>query len=1535
MENLLIPYEATLSIPCARALVFAPHPDDEVFGCGGAIMRHVQHNTPVHVIIVSDGTYGVSAEAENEHAIQRQNESIAAAQELGYGIPAFWHYPDRQISYSEKLIQHILASIREINADLVYAPSVLEMHPDHRALGMAVTEAVRRIGMMIRVAFYEVGVPLHPNLLLDISDLAARKSAAMACFSSQNAKQRYDQHIVALNCYRTYTLPEQVNAAEAYMLVNAEELADDPLKLYESEHTRQKALGLPLDRSDLPLVSVIIRSMDRPSLTEALDSIALQTYPHIEVVVVNAKGSNHGKTTEWCGNFPIRRIDMTEPSHRSHAANAGLLAAQGHYLVFLDDDDLFLPDHVATLVQALHNHPGKRCAYTGARVDYFVDGQFQKTTQFNDPFDAGRLWGRNFIPIHAMLFEQSLVTEDHCQFDECLEIFEDWDFWIQLSQHTDILHIDKITTVYRNHGYSGMGFQYNADFVRKARIKVYDKWRMLLTGEQLEELIQYREDLTSRLHKLLAENADQFHNLNLENQQREQTLQQKINNLTSTVDYLNRVNADSKRIINDLNTTIHSVFHSTSWKITSPLRFLVRIARGQYHEAWDGLRRKILFVLKAIYWRLPHRWRDRMVNNAYRVAGPLFSGMGHYEAWRARKSNSSLVFRRQAGSQPVVMIDFAETPLLMKPPLGRIAIHAHIFYADRIPEFYEHLKVIPFAYDLFVSVPDESVDQACKQVFSKLPHRQQLTVTVVPNRGRDIAPFFCTFGEALQQYDYVAHIHSKKSLHNNGGTDGWREYLLTGLLGSTENIRKIFTLLTGDQKIGLVYPQNFAKLPYSSYTWLSNRQMGQIWCNKLGIPLPKGYFDFPAGSMFWARAKALQPLFDAHFKLEDFPEEAGQKDATLAHCLERLFVPVCTLAGYNTSILQDTATASWSRWRFDQYLSHNRENIQTTLIDPAVRIIVFDIFDTLLTRPLLDPEMTKHIVAKRAGEKIGQTYLQYRALAETQARQKAGRDVDLNLVYAEFSILSGLPRDAVERLQQLEQTLEQDIVVPRPETIALMQHLIATGKRVILASDMYLPRPIVESMLLKHNIIDWHALYLSSDIGVRKDTGELYRQLLAQENTSPSAVIVIGDNEHSDVQVPSELGMRSYHILRPVELARATPRLESIIENTFYRPALNEQLTLGSIVQAGFGPLYYPGFSPANLLPPSPWIIGYAIVGPVILSFVQWLANKAQTDNLSCLYFLAREGQILKAVYDRWVAGKADAVPSDYLTLSRRAITVPTITNLEDIYSIASTQYYANSLQHFIQERYGVALSDTECEELDRQKVWKKNKQISVDKSNIEHLKPLLQTLQQRILDAAQTERPELLSYLNKIGLSESPNAAIVDIGYSATIQRYLNRLLEKKIHGYYFVTTNRAENVSSEFGVTAAGYYAHNIGPLTTQVPIYTKSFSLEKLMSSDDAQIVRYRLEASGNIVPEYRQLADEERKSAPTRAEIRRGILDFVTQSIMIRERWVSDFEVPMDIAVALFDEFIQHASPEEQRILGTIVLDDHYCGRGLVS
>lgn len=1587
-ESQLIPYNAVTSLGPGPVLVFAPHPDDEVFGCGGAILRHVDTGDTVHVIIVTDGAHG--AELPDDYAALRRQESAEAAAILGYGSPIFWNLPDRGLEYGEFLIERILEALETHQAELVYAPSWWEIHPDHRALAFAVHEAVRRSTRPIRLALYEVGVPLQPNTLLDITSVLERKDAAVACFQSQLQRQPYDQQINALNRFRTYTLPATVRAAEAYLLLSQEETWKRPPSM--------RTLDLPGPDDSVgaapPLVSVIIRSMDRSSLREALDSVALQTYPHIEIVVVNAKGMGHSELPSHWGRFPLRFVSSDVPLRRSCAANTGLEQARGEYLIFLDDDDIFYPDHITMLATALRRQTQARCAYAGVRVEFYgADGQLLREGVFNQSFRAEKLRGGNFIPIHAVLFHRSLL-DSGCRFDETLDLMEDWDFWLQVSRYTSFIHLDRIGACYRNRGESGLGETIDGRLLVEVRGAVFDKWRTIWTGvqwadtilhseaqsgqaerradlartqlaEREAELAQVRDQLIVREAELtrvrnclaaaendLAEVRDHLSasqaelerqksfiaHLQRELDEKSTELEQNRQLITTLTDNERQARANLESVsawANRMQQTLDEIHRSTSWRITGPMRIVARLLRGQYREAWDSLRRPLRPLGKALYVRLPPHRRTAIVNLAYRLAGPVFTGFDDYERWKrsSRQPPEPLPAssRHPETTSLTGMIDIELVPVLTSPPQGSIAVHAHIFYPDLAAEIATHLRHIPYPFDLYVSTSSETARQICAAAFSRLPSLGRLTISVVPNRGRDIAPMFCTFGPALMNYDFIVHVHSKKSLYNHGATSGWREYLLRSLLGSEERIRRIFTLLTNDEHIGLVYPQNFSGLPYIANTWLSNRSLGLFWCQKLGIKNPPtGYFSYPAGSMFWARTQALRSLFDSGISLQDFPEETGQTDGTLAHCLERMLPLVTERSGLRSAILMDSSNPSWSPWRLEQYISRDQKIIEAMISAPEIRVVVFDIFDTLLVRPLLNPESTKEIVARRAGKDIGRVYLTARERAEVEARQQAGRDVGLDVIYEKLAEITGLPPETVTELRLLEETVECNAVARREDTVRILHHAQALGKRVLLASDMYLNRSTMELILRNSGIHGWDTLYLSSDIGLRKDNGALYRHILARERVSPGEVLVIGDNEHSDIQIPENMGFKHYHVLRPVELARALPRLGPLVEDALASKNLEAQLVLGSIVQANFSPLFFPRFDPAALVPPSGWAIGYTILGPLTLSFVQWLAETAISDGIERLYFLAREGQFLKTVYDRWSQCCTNAPPSHYLELSRRAVTVPAITTFNDIEDLARIRYFPNGICSFFYERYGL-----EVDMKDIEPYWPKDKPLEIRNEDIDHIKALLHALAERILAQANGEREGLLAYLEHMGLKDDSRCAVVDIGYSATIQERLNRLLKRQIHGYYIATDKRAETVSRKHEVITRGCFVNFANSNHDAPAVYRLSFTLEKLLSADDAQIIRYRLATDGQILSEKRTLSDAERGASKVRMDVRRGAMDFVEAAIAIRLNLLSDFVVSSELANALYETFMNNLTSTEEEVLRALVLDDHYCGRGLVT
>jgi LmbE family N-acetylglucosaminyl deacetylase len=524
LEPDLIPYSASIGLSALAALVLAPHPDDEVFGCAGAIASHVRAGVPVQVVILTDGAGGGDAAT-------REEESRAAAVLLGYGQPEFWSLPDRGLLYSEALVQRIVRRIAECGADLVYAPSPWEVHPDHRQTSQLAMEAVRRSGNSVRLAFYEVGAPLRPNLLLDISAFIALKEEAMACFASQRKQQDYARHIRALNQFRTYTLGPDILAAEAYWV----------LAPFELDLLAKSGAGLPISPGisagpeaaahSLPLVSILIRSMDQECLAQALDSVSLQTYPHIEVVVVAAR-PEHRPLPGHCGPFTLRLVQTDAPLPRGHAANRALAQARGEWLLFLDDDDWLMPGHIARLAQVATRQPEALAVYTGISL---VDAQGRPMGQtFDLPFDAIRQLAGNLAPIHAVLFSAKVLALG-CRFDESLALYEDWDFWLQLAKLAPMVHLPGVSAVYRIHDSSGVHAEPGP--TGAAAALVYEKWAPDWTPQlrgQMMQRVWTHPELEARLDEVrhhLAQTLARLSDLNQSLADTERRLAQSIQQL--------------------------------------------------------------------------------------------------------------------------------------------------------------------------------------------------------------------------------------------------------------------------------------------------------------------------------------------------------------------------------------------------------------------------------------------------------------------------------------------------------------------------------------------------------------------------------------------------------------------------------------------------------------------------------------------------------------------------------------------------------------------------------------------------------------------------------------------------------------------------------------------------------------------------------------------------------------------------------------------------------------------------------------------
>ena len=215
-----------------KILVIAPHPDDEVLGCGGTIARYAEEGHEVYVCVVTKGTEPLFPE---EQVTQVRSECAEADRLLGVKETRFLDFPAAMIESVPryKLNDSISALIREIDPDEVFIPHRGDMQLDHKMIVDACMVALRPRGnnRVSRIYAYETlsetgwDIPntvneFIPTVYIDITDHIERKIEGMKVFESQLADYpaaRSIEAIRALAMYRGSTV--NCMYAESFSLI--------------------------------------------------------------------------------------------------------------------------------------------------------------------------------------------------------------------------------------------------------------------------------------------------------------------------------------------------------------------------------------------------------------------------------------------------------------------------------------------------------------------------------------------------------------------------------------------------------------------------------------------------------------------------------------------------------------------------------------------------------------------------------------------------------------------------------------------------------------------------------------------------------------------------------------------------------------------------------------------------------------------------------------------------------------------------------------------------------------------------------------------------------------------------------------------------------------------------------------------------------------------------------------------------------------------------------------------------------------------
>lgn len=489
-------------------------------------------------------------------------------------------------------------------------------------------------------------------------------------------------------------------------------------------------------------------------------------------------------------------------------------------------------------------------------------------------------------------------------------------------------------------------------------------------------------------------------------------------------------------------------------------------------------------------------------------------------------------------------------------------------------------------------------------------------------------------------------------------------------------------------------------------------------------------------------------------------------------------------------------------------------------------IISFDIFDTLILRNIFQPTDIFRILAKFAKDEFDiDDFFQKRVEGEKKARDKVkNSEADFQEIYDEVEKLCGCN---IEKIKQMELQLEMEFSVINPYMMEIWKYASEQKKTIIFISDMYLSSDFIKKLLKKNGYKVEH-LYVSNEYRKNKGSKELY-ELVGQElNCKKTNWLHIGDNEYSDYKQAKEFGINAYHYKNVSTYYEGTKEL-----------SISESVLIGiqnNYLYNGIQENYWNKFGAKNAF-------------PIYFGFAKWLYDLTkEEDNL---FFFARDGYIIKKIYDMFCKMDENTIFTNYIYVSRKVLQLPLLGTMPELDKVIRQLTDRTELDGEITLRetlYKVGIRDMDKAEKYMNAFGFLNLDEIVSPEKLYMAQNLIVKLSGEVRKYFSDKRKLLERYFEQEKVNCWNKLNVMDVGWKGSSQEVIEKILGKDVIGYYFGT---ADTLSRNKFCTMYGWIFDDWNPTTVASEVYRYINMYELLFSAPHGSTIDYK-EENEKIIP-----------------------------------------------------------------------------------